>query len=262
MVDTEFRDSNKIIPRVRIKNVSKIYNHKESSANVALENIQIDIYSGELVSIIGPSGSGKTTILHLIAGFTQCTGGNILIDGILIKGPGRDRTLVFQEYNLFPWKTVIQNIMFGLKAKGIHPQEQKVIAQKYIHLFQLDGTENLFPFQLSGGMRQRVAIARALVIKPACILMDEPFAALDAQLRGKMQHELLKILERELCTILFVTHDVDEAVYLSDRVIVLSESPGRIVRTVNITLGRPRNPEIKLSNEFQKLKHIVLFADG
>lgn len=241
-------------PLIQLRQVSKVYSDGNTTAVSALEEITFTIHRGELVTAIGPSGCGKTTLLNLIAGFDKCTSGTILVDGRPIQGPSPDRTMIFQEHNLFPWKTVMQNVEFGLKACGLSSQERIAIAQQYIDLVQLSGFEDKFPHQLSGGMRQRVAIARALVLKPTCILMDEPFAALDAQLHSRLQDELLSILATEKHTILFITHDIEEAIYLSDRVMVISQRPGRLRHQIDVPLPRPRHAEMKLSPAFQALK--------
>ena len=246
------------VPFIQIQQVSKTYLNGGVEPIQALETISFDVYPGELISVIGPSGCGKSTLLTLVAGLGECTAGNILIDGRIIKDPGPDRTLIFQEHNLFPWKTVLQNVEFGLRAKKMRREERRPLAQKYIDLVQLGGFENRFPSELSGGMRQRVAIARALVLGPACLLMDEPFGALDAQLRSVLQDELLSILSSENLTVVFVTHDIEEAVYLSNRIVVLSERPGRMRKIISVELPWPRYTSMKLSTEFQALKSLVL----
>ena len=245
---------------IQLRNVSKIYDSPFRTP--VLSNITIDIYPGEIVSIIGPSGCGKTTLLRLVAGFIQSTTGEVLVCGAPVRGPGHDRTMIFQEHNLFPWKTVIQNVGFGLKARSIPDDQRTNLAQKYIDLVQLSGFEHHFPHQLSVGMRQRVAIARALVVHPVCILMDEPFGSLDALTRSHLQDELLKILLVKKTTVIFVTHDIEEAIYLADRVFVLSFRPGTIQKEFKIALNRPRNPAIRLSNEFLDLKSLVLAELG
>lgn len=247
-------------PRLVLRQVSCVYGVGQRSSLTAVEDVSLEVYPGELVALLGPSGSGKTTLLNLIAGFVPCTQGEILVNGQPVRAPHPSRTMIFQEHNLFPWKTVLGNVSFGLQAQGTPADQRRRIAQSYIDLVQLTGFENAYPHELSGGMRQRVALARALVLRPACLLMDEPFAALDAQLRSQMQDELLRLVAREQATTLFVTHDIEEAVYLADRVVALSPRPGRVRHTMAIPLARPRTPDIKLTPTFQAYKATLLAA--
>jgi NitT/TauT family transport system ATP-binding protein len=206
----------------------------------ALHDVDLIIEEGEFVCFIGPSGCGKTTLLRIVAGLDTPTEGTALLDGNVITGPGPDRGMVFQEYSLFPWRTVIDNIAFGLELKGMPQGERSALSRQYLKMVGLERFERSYPHELSGGMKQRVAIARALVNDPRAILMDEPFGALDAQTRNVMQSELLRIWQEERKTILFVTHSVDEAIYLSDRIVIMSARPGRIKDIIGIDLERPR----------------------
>jgi NitT/TauT family transport system ATP-binding protein len=207
----------------------------------ALKNINLDIEEGEFICLIGPSGCGKTTLLRIIAGLESPTSGAITLGGKQIPGPHPDRGMVFQEFNLFPWRNVRRNVEFGLETKGISKGERHRIAQEYIDLVGLTGFERSYPHELSGGMKQRVGLARALVTSPKVLLMDEPFGSLDAQTRNLMQDELLNIWHRVRTTIIFVTHSADEAVYIADRVVVLSHRPGEIKDIVSVSIGRPRS---------------------
>lgn len=220
---------------------------KEFNSFQAIKDVSFSVKDGEFVCIIGPSGCGKTTLLRMIAGLEKISSGEIKLGDRIVSEPGKDRGFVFQEYTLFPWRSAQKNVEFGLEVQGMGKAERKNIAGKYIDLVGLNGFEDRYPKELSGGMKQRVAIARALASDPEILLMDEPFGALDAQTRNLMQVELLRIWETEHKTILFVTHSVDEAVFLADRVIVLTTTPGSIREIVNIKLKRPRkrtDPEI------------------
>lgn len=241
--------------KIRIENLTKIFEGKKGSI-VALEDIDLKINDGEFVSIVGPSGCGKTTLLNIVAGFIPPTKGRVLVDDKEVKGPGPDRTVIFQQYAIFPWLTVLQNVEYGLSLKSnyVPKEKRREIALKYIHLVGLDGFENAYPKELSGGMRQRVAIARAYAVNPKILLMDEPFAALDAQTRDYMQEFLLQSLEKERKTVLFITHSVEEAVFLSDTVYVMSTRPGRIRKAFHIDFPYPRASQLKFTPEFIKIK--------
>ncbi|MBO4552055.1 MAG: ABC transporter ATP-binding protein, partial [Candidatus Methanomethylophilaceae archaeon] len=218
----------------------------DDKETVAVDDFTIDIKKGELVSIIGPSGCGKTTILRSIAGLLQPTSGTILIGDNEVKGPGSDRGMVFQDFALFPWRTVKQNVQFGMEMAGVPKEEREQRAMRYIKAVGLEKFADSRIHELSGGMKQRVGIARALVMHPAITLMDEPFGALDAQTRNIMQEQLVKIIQHSERTILFVTHSVDEALYLSDRVVVLTKRPSTIHKIIEVPWDRPRdrtNPE-------------------
>lgn len=231
---------------LEVKHVSKLFN-VDSRKMEALRDINLEIEEGEFICFVGPSGCGKTTLLRTIAGLEKPTIGQVLLDGQEIKGPGPERGMVFQEYSLFPWKTVIDNIGFGLELKKVPKAERYDRSRVYLQMVGLEKFEERYPHELSGGMKQRVAIARALVNDPRAILMDEPFGALDAQTRNIMQSELLRIWQEEKKTVVFVTHSVDEAIYLGDRIIIMSARPGRIKEIIEIDLPRPRNrtsPEV------------------
>jgi NitT/TauT family transport system ATP-binding protein len=221
----------------------------------ALDHISLEVADKEFVCILGPSGCGKTTLLRLIAGLVTARTGSIVLDGEEMRGPSPKIGFVFQEYSLFPWRTVIDNIAFGLEMKGMPKEERYRIAEQYLELVNLTSFKTSYPSELSGGMRQRVAVARALALDPVLLLMDEPFGALDAQTRNMLQKELLEIWEKTRKTIIFITHSVDEAVYLSDRIIVLSPRPGRICKTVPIDLPRPRD---RTSVEFATVRRDIL----
>lgn len=239
---------------IQIKNLRKVYKTDEKET-VALKDFTLDIKKGELVSIVGPSGCGKTTILRLIAGLIEPTSGEVVIGGKVCREPGPDRGMVFQEFALFPWRSVRKNVEFGLEVAGVPKEERRARAERYIKAVGLGGFEEHRVHELSGGMKQRVGIARALVTKPDVILMDEPFGALDAQTRNIMQGELLNILDKTDTTIIFVTHSVDEAVYLSDRIVVLTKRPARIKDILDVNIQRPRD---RASPEFIRLrKHIL-----
>ncbi|MFE5286112.1 ABC transporter ATP-binding protein [Nocardia sp. NPDC056611] len=223
----------------------------------ALSDISVDVRDGEFLVLVGPSGSGKSTLLDLLGGLDRPTAGQILLDGAPVTGPGLDRGIVFQQYALLPWRTARANIEFGLEAKGIPRRARKGIAEHYLELVGLAGFGNRYPHELSGGMKQRVAIARSLAFDPEVLLMDEPFAALDAQTRESLQDELLRIWRATGKTVLFITHGIDEAVYLGQRVAVLTSRPGRIKAVVDIDLDRAADPDVRSSERFRELRHHV-----
>ncbi|MCU0819782.1 MAG: ABC transporter ATP-binding protein [Beijerinckiaceae bacterium] len=220
----------------------------------ALQPTNLTIGNNEFVTILGPSGCGKSTLLRMVAGLDRPTSGQILLDGRKVEGPGADRGMVFQSYTLFPWLTVSQNIAFGLNEKGMPERESREIVASYIEKVGLKGFENHYPKQLSGGMQQRTAIARALANDPGVLLLDEPFGALDNQTRALMQELLLGIWEREQKTVIFVTHDIEEAIFLATRCLVMSARPGRIKADLPITLPHPRHYTLKTAPEFSALK--------
>jgi NitT/TauT family transport system ATP-binding protein len=226
--------------KIEIKGVSKVFG-KDANSVVALNNVNLEILANKFTTIVGPSGCGKTTLLYLLAGFEQPTNGKIIMDGKSIEKPGSDRGFVFQDFALFPWRTVLGNIMFGLINNGYRKKDAKEIAMEYINLVNLIGFEHAYPHTLSGGMKQRVAIARALAYNPEVLLMDEPFGSLDAQTRKYMQEELIKIWEKLRKTVVFVTHSVIEAVYLSDYIIVMSARPSKVKGIITSDLSRPRD---------------------
>jgi NitT/TauT family transport system ATP-binding protein len=218
---------------------------------VALQNVDLDIAPGEFFVIVGPSGCGKTTLLRVLQGLAPPTRGRILVGGKVVTGPGTDRGFVFQQDALYPWRSVLRNVGFGLELQGVAKAQARARAHAMIDLVGLNGFESHYPHELSGGMRQRVNLARALAIEPAILLMDEPFAALDALTRETMQHELLRIAAAAGTTVIFITHQIDESVFLGDRVAVFATRPGRLQEIIPIDLPRPRPPGIKQTPEFQ-----------
>ncbi|MGK3959592.1 ABC transporter ATP-binding protein [Sorangium sp. So ce118] len=220
----------------------------------ALDGVSFEVRRRELISVIGPSGCGKSTLIRLVAGLDAPSAGDVLIDGSPVTGPGADRGMVFQSYTLFPWLTVRKNVMFGLKMKGVAGGEAERLALEWLDVVGLADFADHYPAQLSGGMKQRAAIARALANEPRILLMDEPFGALDAQTRASMQAHLLRIWEQVDVTVLFITHDLDEAIYLSDRIVVLGANPGRVLEIVEVPVARPRGPEQLLSGHFLATK--------
>jgi ABC-type nitrate/sulfonate/bicarbonate transport system ATPase subunit len=225
---------------------------------VAVEDVTLTVRTNEFISIVGTSGCGKSTFLNMVAGLIEPSGGLLAIDGRPIAGPGLDRGMVFQSYTLFPWQTVLKNVAFGLSKKPFGRAERLEIAHRHIALVGLSGFEHAYPAQLSGGMQQRVAIARALAYNPSVLLMDEPFGALDAQTRGLMQELLLRVWEEHRVTVLFITHDVDEAIFLSDRVFVMTARPGRIKAEIPIDLPRPRQYDVQITPPFIALKRQIM----
>ena len=222
---------------------------------IALENVSLEIGANKFTTIVGPSGCGKSTLLYVLAGFEKPTSGEILKDGKPIEGPGPDRGFVFQDFALFPWRTVLGNIMFGLTTNGYGKKQAKEIAMNYINFVNLTGFEHAYPHTLSGGMKQRVSIARALAYDPEVLLMDEPFGSLDAQTKKYMQGELVKIWEQFHKTVVFVTHSVVEAVYLSDIIVVMSARPGKVKGIIEANLPRPRS---YTGEDYLKLRQAVL----
>jgi NitT/TauT family transport system ATP-binding protein len=253
--------------KIAVRNVAKTFRFADGKEVDALQNINFEIedaYSregrdiGEFRVLLGPSGCGKSTLLRLIAGLDQPDSGEVLVNDHPVHGPGKDRGMVFQKYTSFPWLTVADNIAYGLKINGVPEAQRKEIVAQLIQDIGLSGFESAYPETLSGGMQQRVAIARTLALRPAVILMDEPFGALDAQTRSEMQLLLLKVWDETASTILFVTHDVEEAIYLADRIFVMSAHPGTIVEDVQVPFERPRSLDLKQRNEFHELQNYVL----
>lgn len=236
-----------------VSGVTKDFIIRDKAVN-ALQEINLTVKHHEFVSILGTSGCGKSTLLRIIGGLEKPTTGKVLVEGREIKGPGADRGMVFQAYTLFPWLTVAQNIEFGLKERGVAPEERQRITKKYIEVVGLKNFENAYPKALSGGMKQRVAIARALANDPEVLLLDEPFGALDMQTRGVMQELLLNVWQQSPKTIIMVTHDIDEAIFLADRVIVMTARPGSVKEIINVDLPRPRDYMIRTSTEFMAYK--------
>ncbi|QOZ44723.1 ABC transporter ATP-binding protein [Bradyrhizobium sp. CCBAU 53340] len=241
--------ANTVLSTVEVKNLKHVYVPANKRPVVALQDVSLSIRAGEFISLLGPSGCGKSTLLYLIGGFLPVVEGSISVDGSDIRGPGPDRGVVFQSFALFPWRTVLQNVTYGLRKQGMSKADAESRAREFIRLVGLNGFEDSFPSQLSGGMKQRAAIARTLAIDPKILLMDEPFGALDAQTRSLMQDELLGIWRRSPKTVIFVTHDVQEAAYLSQRVVVMSARPGRIKTIVPCNFDRS-DPSFVRSAEF------------
>jgi len=238
---------------IAIKHVSQTFQTSGRQSHLALSDISLTIEEGAFVSILGPSGCGKSTLLYIVGGFVNPTQGEATVKGRTITGPGPDRGPVFQEFALFPWKTVLGNVMYGPRQQGVKSTAAEAQARTLIEMVGLKGYENFYPKELSGGMKQRVALARTLAYHPAVLLMDEPFGALDAHTRTRLQNDLLNIWERDRKTVLFVTHSVEEAVFLSDEVVVMTRSPGRIKQVIDIDLPRPRRrAELLLDPRYQK----------
>ncbi|AUH42196.1 ABC transporter ATP-binding protein [Streptomyces sp. CMB-StM0423] len=245
------------------KNYVDAYSGEEVTA---IGDVSFSVNEGEFVSVLGPSGCGKTTVLNIVAGFVNLTEGSVVVDGQEVGGPGPDRGVVFQSHALFPWKTVLGNVVFGLRMKGVPRAERDAKGKDFLELVGLGGFEHKYPHELSGGMQQRLGVARVLANEPAVMLMDEPFASIDAQTRRKLQEDLTRIFEKRHPTVFFVTHDVDEAVFLSDRVVVLSKRPSRVREIVTVDLPRPREWRTALEMpEFREIANRVnelLVDDG
>lgn len=232
-----------------MRNVSRRFVKDKDTSTLALDNVSLEVEDKEFVCFIGPSGCGKTTLLRIMSGLDLPDEGEVYLDGEVIKGPGPDRGMVFQEYSLFPWQTVMNNVIFGPVMRGVKRKDALADAEKYLELVGLTQFRDSYPYELSGGMKQRVAIARALANEPSVLLMDEPFGALDAQTRNTLQQELLEIWQKKHITILFVTHSVDEAIFLADRIVLMSARPGKIKEIIPVDLPRPRertSPEANL----------------
>jgi ABC-type nitrate/sulfonate/bicarbonate transport system ATPase subunit len=242
---------------LKIFDLKKVFESGKRGNIEALNGINLQVGKGEFISLIGPSGCGKTTLLQIIAGLEEPTSGEILINGKGINGPRPECGIVFQEYALFPWRTVRENIEFGPKMRGVPKKERREIAQNYIELAGLRGFEDRYPHEISGGMRQRTAIARALVNSPDILLMDEPFSAVDSQLRELLQEEILRIWHQTRKTILFVTHNIDEAIFLADKVVVLTARPAKVKGVVHVELSRPRQRETRVNPIFHELEGYV-----
>lgn len=251
--------------KLKIENVYKSFAAKKVKGTkvqaedfVAVENLSLEVKAGEFVAIVGPSGCGKSTLLDLLAGLTTPSSGQITIDGQAIKKPGLDRGIVFQQYALFPWLTAIENIEFGLDAKGVDKQQRYQTAKYFLNLVGLSEFEHHYPNELSGGMKQRVAIARSLAYDPDILLMDEPFAALDAQTRETLQAELVKIWQQTQKTIIFITHSIDEAIYLGQRIAIMTSRPGRIKQVIEVPAElRSDQEDVRSSPEFSQLRHQI-----
>lgn len=245
---------------IQVKNVSKLYSSNQlTSGSYALDVVNFDIKKGEFFCILGPSGCGKTTLLNIIAGFEDPTNGKVVLDGVEIKKPSPKNVVVFQDHGLFPWKTVWDNIMFPMEFTNLSRGEKEERIKGLLSLVGLEGEDKKMPRELSGGMRQRVAIARALVVQPDMLLMDEPFASLDEMTRIRLEQELLGIWKEKGMTVIFVTHNIDSAIQLGDRVSIMTPSPGRVKKIIDIKLPRPR---ILVSPEYEKIKSNVLVEFG
>ena len=240
-----------------VSNLTKVYDSGEDETK-AIDDMSFDVESGEFVSVVGPSGCGKSTLLYLIAGFLSPTDGDIAVDETTVTEPGTDRGVVFQDYALFPWRTVMENVTYGLEETGVGEKERKDTAQRFINMMDLDGFEDKYPKELSGGMKQRVALARTLAYDPKILLMDEPFGALDQPLREALQDHLLDIWADLEKTVVFITHDVEEAVYLSEKVLIMTRHPGTKKDVIDIDLDRTKSrEEIVTSDEFSDVKNAV-----
>jgi NitT/TauT family transport system ATP-binding protein len=244
--------------KVEVVRVSKQYGDGEEREPVlALDDVSFTLAEGEFVSLVGPSGCGKTTLLYIIGGFEDVTRGEVRVDGRPVRGPGADRGMVFQDYALFPWKTVLQNVMFGLELRGVARPEAEAAARDHITLVGLEGFEHRFPHELSGGMRQRCALARSVANHPEVLLMDEPLAAIDALTRNSLQEEILKVCAgrggRSRKTVVYVTHSIEEAVFLSDRILVMTPRPGRVLSVIDVPFGRVRDDATRMRPEFARL---------
>lgn len=242
--------------KVSIQGVEKRYKVRNGEV-VALSGVDFDIKENEFICVIGPSGCGKSTLLNIIAGLLEPSAGRVIVDGKEVHGTGIDRGVVFQQYALFPWLTVRKNVEFGLKLKGMGKEEREEVANKYLKMVELEKFADSYPKELSGGMKQRVAIARAYAMNPSVLLMDEPFGALDAQTRTQLQTELLKTWEEEHKTCFFVTHDIEEAIVLATRVVIMSARPAKIKEVVDIDIPYPRDQETKMSDRFIELKNHI-----
>jgi len=236
-----------------VRNLRKSFG-TNGNTHVVFDQVSLEVHRREFVCVVGPSGCGKSTLIRIVAGLDDATGGEILLDKNAINGPGSDRGMVFQGYTLFPWLTVKHNVMFGLKMHGKDGNTAEAEARQWLDMVGLSKFENSYPHELSGGMKQRVAIARALANGPRILIMDEPFGALDAQTRCQMQGYLLQIWKKVDVTILFITHDLDEAAYLADRILVMGTNPGRVVEFIENPVPRPRTPDQFISPEFLALK--------
>src|ERR1700760_330730 len=253
--------------KITLKDVSRTFYSPSGERIEAIKDVSFEVEDafsaagrdiGEFRVLLGPSGCGKSTLLRMIAGLDKPTSGEVLVNGVPVTSPGKDRGMVFQKYTSFPWLTVAENVAYGMKINGVPEAQRKETTDRLLNSVGLTEFANVYPETLSGGMQQRVAIARTLALRPSVILMDEPFGALDAQTRSDMQELLLRIWGESACTILFVTHDVEEAVYLADRIFIMSSHPGTIVEDVQVPFDRPRDLGLKEKSEFHDLQHYVL----
>ena len=240
-------------PKIQLKHLYFSYGETQSG-ELVIEDFSLDVFDQEFVSIVGPSGCGKSTLLNIIAGLLPATRGCVLIDGVEPDSPGPDRTMIFQDDAVFPWYTVEQNVEYGLRAAGVSREERTAIVDHYLELVGLIDDRDKFPRQLSGGMRKRVDVARAAAMEPEVLLMDEPFAALDVMTKERLQEEFAGIWSATRMTVIFVTHDLEEALYLSQRVVVMSRNPGRVERVVDVPLDQPRDLMVKTTGTFQNMR--------
>jgi len=242
--------------KISFRNVAKVFG-AGTNAFTAIQNLTFDIEDGEIVTVVGPSGCGKSTAMNMVAGLMSQSSGEVLVDGKPVSRPGPDRGVIFQQYALFPWMTVRENVEFGLKLQKLGKVERRQRAMHYLGLVGLADFADSYPKTLSGGMKQRCAIARAYAVNPTVLLMDEPFGALDALTRVKLQNQLLETWSKDKRTVMFITHDVDEAVYIAHRVIVLAANPGRLQEIIDVDLPFPRDDEVRLSPEFAEIRNRV-----
>jgi NitT/TauT family transport system ATP-binding protein len=243
-------------PLLEVRELDKVF-RRGARAVQAIDRFSLTVNKGEFVAIVGPSGCGKSTFLHILGGFEPHEGGTMLLNGAPVKGPGPDRGMLFQEFALYPWRSVIGNVAWGLEVQGKPKAERIAIAERYLKLVGLSAFRDAYPAELSGGMKQRVALARVLAFEPRILLMDEPFGALDAQTRELMQEELNAIWQQTRNTVLFVTHDIDEAIYLADRVVVFTARPGRIKDEIEVKLGRPRRADVRKTAPYMSYRNRV-----
>jgi NitT/TauT family transport system ATP-binding protein len=245
-------------PHVVISHLTKRYDTAQRGELLALRNVSLEVARGEFISIVGPSGCGKSTLLYIVSGLLDASGGSVIVDGKPIDGPSPDRGVVLQNFSIFPWRRIVDNVAYGPEMRGVSKAERRRLARKYLQLVGLDDFADYYPRELSGGMKQRVAIAQMLACNPSIFLMDEPFGALDALTREILQDQLLQLWERDRKTVLFVTHSIDEAVLLSDRVVIMGTKPGRVKQIVPIDLPRPRQPaEIRAHPDFARLRNHI-----
>jgi len=241
-------------PKLRIEKLSKLFRAGGEPPLGVLDGLSFDVPAFEFLAVVGPSGCGKSTLLRIIDGLEPADAGAVYVDGAVVTAPGQGRAMVFQSFDLFPWRTALDNIAFGLEMLPISSAERSRISRHYLELVGLKGFERAYPHQLSGGMQQRVGIARALAVKPEILLMDEPFGALDVQTRDLLQEEMLRIIDAEAKTVVFVTHSIEEAIYLADRIVVLSARPAGIVMDIRVPFARPRDESIKAHPDFVTIR--------
>jgi NitT/TauT family transport system ATP-binding protein len=243
-------------PKISVQDVSRVYPLKDNDF-VALDHVSLDVGDNEFITVVGPSGCGKSTLMNILAGLETPSGGGAFVDGVPVRGPGPDRGMIFQQYALFPWLTVRKNVEFGLRVAKVPAAQRRERAEHYIRLVGLEQFADALPKMLSGGMKQRCAIARAYAVNPSLLLMDEPFGALDALTRVRLQEQLLDTWSQDKRTVMFITHDVDEAVILANRVVVMAARPGRIHEVIDVDLPYPRDESVRLSPEFAELRNRV-----